>query len=163
MDEVVMNNLKNEEIKPCFAIKRGNRYVALSFNRSTVEALRHGNDETVVEGFFSESRSPTSTENNQKQEIDYYKLEAICSTYLETITPSEESPYLMLEFNCYERMLQEIVSTFTPRALSVENIISTIQRTKIKANQEHGTSFRLEKIDTDIAQAIHDELKKGGE
>lgn len=43
---------------PCFALKCGEQLTALSFNKSTVEALRHGADEVVIEGFFTLSRSP---------------------------------------------------------------------------------------------------------
>jgi hypothetical protein len=37
--------MKDEpKLLPCYALKRGNTLIALSFERTTVEALRHGKD-----------------------------------------------------------------------------------------------------------------------
>ena len=50
-----MTDTERKEVA-CYAIKRGNRIVAISPEKATCEALRHGDDESIVEGWFSTKR-----------------------------------------------------------------------------------------------------------
>lgn len=48
--------MKAEIAVPCYAIKRGYEIIVMSKDKSTLEALRHGDDEIIVEGWFTTQR-----------------------------------------------------------------------------------------------------------
>ena len=136
---------KSNELKPFqvpgFVLLRNGSPLAFSKDKSTIEALRHGEDETIIEGWF------VNTRPQQLESLDKNKLDELIKEYFGYKDIS--APVYNYRIGC--SLTDFIFNAFsTPKEVSVEQIAECLHinwyRGLDHASREYNLAQELHKL-----------------